>query len=65
LYEAEYKTKLMTAVAAVQLIPACGTLSMGMAISEPPALLQALEARIKAGQIKNLWVYYSHSARPR
>jgi itaconate CoA-transferase len=62
LYEAEYKSKLMTPEAAVKLIPARGTLSMGMAISEPPALLQALEGRIKAGEIQNLRVYYSHSA---
>ena len=51
MYEAEYKSKLMTPEAAVRLIPARGTLSMGMAISEPPALLQALEGRIKAGEI--------------
>jgi itaconate CoA-transferase len=62
LYESEYKSKLMTADAAVRLIPARGTLSMGMAISEPPALLQALEGRIKAGEIENLRLYYSHSA---
>jgi hypothetical protein len=31
-----------------------------MAISELPALLQALEGRIKAGEIENLRVYYSH-----
>jgi itaconate CoA-transferase len=62
LYEAEYKSKLMTPEAAVRLIPARGTLSLGMAISEPPALLQALEGWIKAGGIENLQVYYSHSA---
>jgi hypothetical protein len=50
----------MTPEAAVRLIPARGTLSMGMAISELPALLQALEGRIKAGEIENLRVYYSH-----
>ena len=49
MYEAEYRTKLTTPAAAVRLIPARGTLSMGMAISEPPALLHALEDRIKAG----------------
>jgi itaconate CoA-transferase len=53
MYEVEYKSKLMTPEAAVRLIPARGTLSMGMAISEP---------RIKAGEIENLRVYYSHSA---
>ena len=62
MFEAEYKNKLMTAEAAVRLIPARGTLSMGMAISEPPALLAALESRIMAGEVENLRVYYSHSA---
>lgn len=60
-YEAEYKSKLMTAQAAAELIPARGTLSMGMAVSEPPALLAALENRVKAGAIQELRVYYSHS----
>ena len=62
MYEAEYRSKLMTSEAAVRLVPARGTLSMGMAISEPPALLQALEGRIVAGEIENLRIYYSHSA---
>ena len=47
MYEAEYRSKLMTPAAAVELIPARGTLSMGMAISEPPALLKALEDRVQ------------------
>jgi itaconate CoA-transferase len=61
MYEAEYSAKLTTPAAAVELIPARGTLSMGMAISEPPALLKALEERIKRGAIEELRVYYSHS----
>ncbi|HXR25393.1 MAG TPA: hypothetical protein VN742_08535, partial [Candidatus Binataceae bacterium] len=61
MYEAEYAAKLVTPAAAVELIPARGTLSMGMAISEPPALLKALEDRIKRGAIEELRVYYSHS----
>jgi len=61
MYETEYKSKLMTAESAAELIPARGTLSMGMAVSEPPALLAALENRVKAGAIKELRVYYSHS----
>jgi itaconate CoA-transferase len=64
MYEAEYRSKLMTPAAAVELIPARGTLSMGMAISEPPALLKALENRVqrRAGDgIEELRVYYSHS----
>jgi itaconate CoA-transferase len=62
MYETEYRSKMMTAAAAVRLIPRRGTLSMGMAVSEPPALLQALEGRIVAGEIEQLRVYYSHSA---
>ena len=34
---------------------------MGMAVSEPPALLKALEERLQAGSIEELRVYYSHS----
>ena len=61
MYEAEYKSKLMSAEAAVRLIPSRGTLSMGMAVSEPPAVLKALEELVRAGAIEELRVYYSHS----
>ena len=61
MYETEYRSKLMSAAAAVEMIPARGNLSMGMAVSEPPALLEALENRVKAGKIEELRVYYSHS----
>ena len=60
-YQTEYNSKLMTPADAVKLIPSRGTLSMGMAVSEPPALLTALEDRVKAGKIDELRVYYSHS----
>ncbi|HTR60881.1 MAG TPA: acetyl-CoA hydrolase/transferase C-terminal domain-containing protein [Candidatus Binataceae bacterium] len=61
MYESEYKLKLTTSALAAELIPARGTLSMGMAVSEPPALLKAIEDRIKRGTIEELRVYYSHS----
>lgn len=61
MYEAEYKTKLVMGYTAAELIPPRGTLSMGMAVSEPPTLLKALEGRVKAGTIEQLRVYYSHS----
>jgi itaconate CoA-transferase len=61
MYEAEYRTKISTPAAAVELIPSRGTLSMGMAISEPPTLLRALEDRVRGGAIEELRVYYSHS----
>jgi itaconate CoA-transferase len=60
-YQAEYRTKLMTPADAVKLIPSRGTLSMGMAVSEPPALLKALEGRLQTGTVEELRVYYSHS----
>lgn len=61
MYEAEYRAKLRTPDEAIKLVPARGTLSMGMAVSEPPGLLQALEARVRAGGIEELRLYYSHS----
>jgi itaconate CoA-transferase len=61
MYESEYRSKLTTPGEAVALIPARGTLSMGMAVSEPPALLGALEERVRSGAIEELRVYYSHS----
>lgn len=61
MHEGQYQAKLMTPTDAVELIPARGSLSMGMAVSEPPALLRALEERIKRGAIEELRVYYSHS----
>ena len=61
MYEIDYRSKLMSPADAVELIPSRGTLSMGMAVSEPPALLTALESRVKAGKIEELRVYYSHS----
>ncbi|HVN29058.1 MAG TPA: acetyl-CoA hydrolase/transferase C-terminal domain-containing protein [Candidatus Binataceae bacterium] len=61
MYEQQYRSKLMTAGEAAQLIPSNGTLSMGMGVSQPPAVLGALEQRILKREIENLRVYYSHS----
>lgn len=63
-YLAQYKKKLMTPEEAVRLIPRQGNISMGMTISEPLALLKALEERIKTSALDNiqeLRVYYMHS----
>jgi len=63
----EYNKKLMSPDDAVRLIPRRGNISMGMAISEPPLLLQALEKRLKessADRIENLQLYYMHSEKP-
>lgn len=67
IYQKEYNKKLMSPDDAVRLIPSHGTISMGMAISEPPLLLKALERRIKdssANGIENLRLYYMHSEKP-
>lgn len=63
-YLTQYREKLMRPEEAVRLIPRQGDMSMGMTVSGPPALLTALEERIKASSLDNiqeLRVYYMHS----
>ncbi len=63
-YHAEYQAKLMTAEEAAQCIPASGNIGIGMAMSAPPALLQALEKRVVQHDVEQLNLYYLHSAFP-
>jgi itaconate CoA-transferase len=58
-----YKSKLSTPADAVERIASGVTLSMGMAMSEPPALLRALADRAAAGQVGDLKIYYFESTR--
>jgi len=60
-YQSDYNAKLMTADDAVQCMPARGTLGMGMAASEPPAVLSALEQRLQHGMVEEWKLYYMHS----
>ncbi len=53
-----YKSKLKTAADAAAIIPSGAKLSMGMAMGEPPALLEALATRARNGQVEGLRVYY-------
>ncbi|CDZ77522.1 Succinyl-CoA:coenzyme A transferase [Legionella massiliensis] len=53
-----YQQKLLSAEAAVNLIPSTATISMGMRVATPPALCTALAQRAKAGDLKELKVYY-------
>src|SRR5271156_169856 len=53
-----YRSKLTTADRAVAPIPSGSKLSIGMAMTEPPALLKALADRAEAGVIEDLKVYY-------
>ena len=52
-----YKSKLTTPEIAVGRIASGTTLSMGMAMTEPPALLKALADRAATGKVDNLKIY--------
>ena len=56
-----YQSKLTTPSQAVATIRSGSKLSMGMAMTEPPALLRALADRAEAGGIQDLKVYYMES----
>ncbi len=58
-----YRSKLTTPADAVGRIASGVNLSMGMAMTEPPALLKALADRAAAGKVENLKVYYFESTR--
>ena len=56
-YLQEYGRKLMTAEQAVSRIPNDSTLIHGAITAEPPALLSAMAARIRAGDLKKMTIY--------
>ena len=58
-----YESKRTTPAAAVSRIASGATLSMGMAMTEPPALLGALADRARAGKVEDLKIYYFESTR--
>jgi itaconate CoA-transferase len=58
-----YESKLTTPADAVGRIASGATLSMGMAMTEPPALLKALADRAAAGKVDDLKIYYFESTR--
>jgi itaconate CoA-transferase len=58
-----YESKLTTPKAAVGRIASGVNVSMGMAMTEPPALLKALADRAAAGRVDNLKLYYFESTR--
>ena len=59
-YDAEYRKKLITPEKAVELIGSGDLVVVGMNNGEPPALLAALAARARGGDLKNLKVYVMH-----
>ena len=58
-----YQSKLTTPTDAVGRIASGVNLSMGMAMTEPPALLKALAERAAAGKVDDLNIYYFESTR--
>jgi itaconate CoA-transferase len=56
-YYAEYKKKTKTALDAVSLIRNGSTIVVGVNYSEPPALLDALAQKVRAGELKYLNTY--------
>ena len=60
-FAAEYAAKHVTAEVAVSRIPSGSHVAMGMAVAEPPALLAALAARVEAGSLNDLKLWYFHS----
>jgi itaconate CoA-transferase len=56
--DSQYQSKLTTPDQAVSSIPSGSRLSMGMAMTEPPALLKALADRAEAGKVENVRLYY-------
>ncbi len=57
MYRKAYSEKLMSPEQAVSLVPGGATLVHGMAAAEPPALLGALADRVRAGDVKDLYIF--------
>ncbi len=60
-FAADYAAKRMTAGEAASLLSSGIDLSMGMALGEPPALLAAIAARLEAGTLDGIHLWYFHS----
>ncbi len=56
-YRAQYRRKLTSPEKAVSSIKSGSTLVHGLAAAEPPALLQAIADRVRAGELNNLSVH--------
>lgn len=56
-----YKSKLVDARSAVAQVASGSNVAMGMAMSEPPALLAALAGRVEQGDLAGFNLWYFHS----
>ena len=59
-----YAAKLTTAAKAVAGVPDGATVSLGMAIGQPPALLAALADRLRSNDLKQIRLYYKIAMEP-
>jgi len=59
-----YAAKHMTADKAVSTIADGETVAVGMAIGQPPALLEAIAARLRANHLKRIRLYYKIAMEP-
>lgn len=57
----EYRSKLVSADAAVSTIGSGAHIAMGMAVSQPPALLRALANRVEERSLDRVNLWYFHS----
>lgn len=58
---AAYRSKLTSPDAAVAPVASGETMAMAMAVGQPPGLLAALGARVEAGDLERLNLWYFHS----
>ncbi len=61
-FDCYHQSRLMLASQAASLIPNDSRIVMGLGVSQPPAILQALAERASAGQVSGLSLYYLLSA---
>ncbi|MAP94291.1 MAG: 4-hydroxybutyrate--acetyl-CoA CoA transferase [Ponticaulis sp.] len=59
--QADYSAKLRTADDAADFLSPGTDISMGMALGEPPGLLQAINKRLEIGELDDLRLWYFHS----
>ncbi|MEL7431790.1 MAG: acetyl-CoA hydrolase/transferase C-terminal domain-containing protein [Chlamydiota bacterium] len=64
MFEEEYKKKQLSAADAASLIPKKCNIGFGMAISQPPALLEAIGQRARSREFEEIKVYYLHAEKP-
>jgi itaconate CoA-transferase len=60
-FHEEYQKKLMSAEQAVGLLENGDHIVKAMAVCEPPALLDALAARVESNDLRDITIYYYHS----